>query len=178
MNEPEAKRRLTDWFRQWRSPLRKFLKRRGSVPLADLDDAAQEVFLRLMRYERAEIVEHPQAYLFKMASNVAAEWSLKARYSKPHHSHWLAELRDDSDPEQAAAERKLKAGVKRALLSLPPAHREMLRLHFFEGLGRSEIAARLRTSERVVKRAFLRSYAQLREHLDADLLGVIQHGPE
>lgn len=45
---------------------------------ADFDDVAQEVFLRLLRYDAAQIVEHPQAYLFKMASNVAAEWSIRS----------------------------------------------------------------------------------------------------
>ena|SRR2546427_7067363 len=65
MGEVDPKRRLADWFRQWRSPLRKFLLRRGSVPASDLDDIAQEVFLRLMRYDRTELIEHPQAYLFQ-----------------------------------------------------------------------------------------------------------------
>ena len=75
----DAKRRLSDWFRQWRSPLRKFLRSRGAIRAADLDDVAQEVFLRLMRYERVELIENPQAYLYKMASNVAAEWAIRAR---------------------------------------------------------------------------------------------------
>ena len=44
-----------------------------------MDDAAQEVFLRLLRYDRGELVENPQAYLFKVATNVAAEWSIRAR---------------------------------------------------------------------------------------------------
>jgi DNA-directed RNA polymerase specialized sigma24 family protein len=63
---------MVDWFRQWRLPLRKFLLGRVGVPAADIDDVAQEVFLRLVRYERAELIEQPQAYLFRMATNVAA----------------------------------------------------------------------------------------------------------
>ena len=45
----------------------------------DVEDVGQEVFLRLMRYETAELIEHPQAYLYKVASNVATEWSMRAR---------------------------------------------------------------------------------------------------
>jgi RNA polymerase sigma factor (sigma-70 family) len=178
MDEPENNRRLATWFRQWRSPLRKFLRRKGAVPTADLDDAAQEVFFRLLRYDRSQIVKHPQAYLFKIASNVAAEWSIRARYTKPHHSRWLTDLLDDSHPEQEAVERRVKARIKEALLALPADQREMLRLHFFEGLGRAEIAERLGTTQRFVKRAFLKSYQQLREELDPELLGAMTHGPE
>ena len=75
----DAKRRLSDWFRQWRLPLRRFLLRRAGVLAADVEDVGQEVFLRLMRYETAELIEHPQAYLYKVASNVATEWSMRAR---------------------------------------------------------------------------------------------------
>ena len=32
---------------------------KGAIPVSDLDDVAQEVFLRLMRYERADLIEHP-----------------------------------------------------------------------------------------------------------------------
>ncbi len=92
MGEVDPKRRLADWFRQWRSPLRKFLLRRGSVPASDLDDIAQEVFLRLMRYDRTELIEHPQAYLFKMATNVVAEWAIRGRHMRAHEPKWLAEL--------------------------------------------------------------------------------------
>jgi len=38
MSVRDPKRRLADWFRQWRVPLRKFLLGRSAVPAADLDD--------------------------------------------------------------------------------------------------------------------------------------------
>jgi DNA-directed RNA polymerase specialized sigma24 family protein len=68
MVSAHAKRRLTDWFHQWRVPLRRFLVGRRGVPAADVDDVAQEVFLRLVRYEKTELVDHPQAYLYKVAA--------------------------------------------------------------------------------------------------------------
>ncbi len=49
----------------------------GAVSGADVNDVAQEVFLRLLRYDRAELIEYPQAYLFKMAANVANEWAIR-----------------------------------------------------------------------------------------------------
>ncbi len=41
MSTRDPKRRLADWFRQWRTPLRQFLIGRVSVPTSDLDDIAQ-----------------------------------------------------------------------------------------------------------------------------------------
>jgi Sigma-70 region 2 len=46
--------RIGDWFREWRLPLKRYLVRRGAGTAADIDDIAQEVFLRLLRYNRAE----------------------------------------------------------------------------------------------------------------------------
>jgi len=171
-----SNRRLTDWFRQWRSPLRKFLSRRGSVASSDVDDISQEVFLRLLRYDQVELVEHPQAYLFKMASNVAAEWSIRARARCPHDSKWLAELLSDDLPEDAAARTKTQEDVERAINSLPPRHREILKLQHYEGLGYAEIAARLGTTSRSVKRSVIKSYQKLRTELDAEYSRVSRYG--
>src|ERR1700750_1783979 len=87
-----AHKALSEWSRRWRSPLRKFLAGRGAVRVADLDDVAQEVFLRLLRYQSAEVVEHPQAYLFKIAANVSAEWAIRARHRLEHDPRWLDTL--------------------------------------------------------------------------------------
>jgi RNA polymerase sigma factor (sigma-70 family) len=178
MSEADPRHRLVDWFLQWRSPLRKFLLRRGSVPASDLDDVAQEVFLRLMRYDRTELIEHPQAYLFKMATNVAAEWAIRGRHMRTHEPKWLAELADESQVEDEAGNIELQDEIECALLTLTARQREVLKLQFYEGLGRIEIAERLKMTERSVKRVLMKSYARLREELDAKLLQGITHGRE
>jgi len=178
MSKQDSKGRLADWFRQWRVPLRKFLVGRGAIPASDLDDVAQEVFLRLMRYERAEIIENPQAYLYKMASNVAAEWAIRGRYVRPHESKWLAGLSAEDRAEDEASQVELQNEVERALLTLAPRQREVLRLQFFEGLSRMQIAERIGTSERSVKRTLIKSYEMLRVKLDAELLKGITDGRE
>jgi len=178
MTHPDPKSRLTDWFRQWRSPLRKFLKGKRAVGASDLDDVAQEVFLRLMRYERTELVENPQAYLYKMASNVAAEWAIRSPRARPHDSHWLAGLTSDDDPERSFSQRQVEEEVRRAIETLAPRQKRMLKLHHFEGLGYGEIAQRLSTTPRSVKRVLTKSYVSLRQKLDAQLLGDITDGRE
>src|ERR1700732_2368661 len=118
MTAPETAARIGQWYRRWRAPLRKFLARRGAVRSADLDDVAQEVFVRLLRYERAELVEHPQAYLFKMALNVAAEWAIRARNTQPHDASWLTDLLSDEQADQGAFCHVTHAEIERALNTL------------------------------------------------------------
>ena len=172
MPSSATRERLTDWFkwfRVWRSPLRKILGARWSIAASDVDDVAQEVFLRLLRYDNAELIEHPQAYLFKMAENVAGEWAMRARHRHPHDARWLTDLRALSEPEQQVAREAAQRDLQAALERLPPRQREVLRLHFGEELARAEIAERLNVSERVVKRDLIRAYAKLRTDLDAEI---------
>jgi RNA polymerase sigma factor (sigma-70 family) len=158
--------RLTDWFQsfqRWRSPLRKL----WSLSESDLDDVAQEVFLRLLRYNNVELIEHPQAYLFRMAINVVGEWNMRSRHRHPHDARWLDDLPAESDPEREVAQETAQRQLRLALADLPPRQREVLRLHFGEGLARAQIAERLETSERSVKRDLIKACGRLRIVLDS-----------
>lgn len=84
MADRPSQTRIVDWFTRWRTPLRRFLAGKGVHRVADLEDVSQEVFLRLLRYDGAEMVDHPRAYLFKVASNVAAEWAMRAPVNAIH----------------------------------------------------------------------------------------------
>jgi RNA polymerase sigma factor (sigma-70 family) len=176
MVSQDAKRRLSDWFRQWHLPLRRFLLRRAGLPAADVDDVGQEVFLRLMRYETAELIEHPQAYLYKVASNVATEWSIRARNRQPHDEKWVASLIDNEQLESQMMRNQSEREIERALNTLTPYQREVLRLYFVEELPYVEIATRLGESVRSITRQFRKSYDKLRHELDPELLGVFTHG--
>lgn len=160
--------RLVQWFREWRAPLRRFLASHRAVAPADVDDVAQEVFLRMLRYDRSELVNNPQRYLFKMAANVAAEWSMRSNRRRPHASAWLLDLVSESGPDSSLESEADEANLHQALGTLPPRSREVLRLHFAESLNHEQIAARLRVSRRVVKREMIRAYALLRVALHAE----------
>jgi RNA polymerase sigma-70 factor (ECF subfamily) len=156
---------LVDWFRELRLPLKKFIGRRQRLTSADLDDVAQEVYLRLLRYDRAELVEDPRGYLFRVAANVAYEWSMRARERLPHAASWLDDLVDDFDAlgEHEHAERERE--VRDAVAGLAPRAREILRLRFAEELDNAAIARRLGISHRIVRRELAQSYALLRLRL-------------
>lgn len=178
MSNPNPENRLVEWFRRWRTPLRRFLASRSAVRPADFDDVAQEVFLRLLRYGTAEIVEHPQAYLFKMAANVAAEWSIRSSNRLAHEPQWLASLEADDRPDDELDREAAQLEVKRALDALLPRERAILKLYFEEGLSQAQIAQRLGISFRIVRRDFEKSYAKLRRELNDELTRALQYGRE
>jgi RNA polymerase sigma-70 factor (ECF subfamily) len=162
VRQSPGQERLVSWFREWRGSLRRFLLLRRGVPAADIDDIAQEVFLRLLRYDRTELIERPQAYLYRVAANVSAEWAARSSRRHPHRAEWLEELVDPADP-QAEAERAAADGeLHAALAALPSRAREILRLLHHEALTYEQIATRLQITHRVVKRDIVRAYAVLR----------------
>jgi len=176
MTSAVANHRLATWFFRWRSPLCRFLVRRVGVPSADVDDIAQEVFLRLIRYNTAELVEHPQAYLYRVASNVASEWSARASHRHLHDQKWLAQLVDDKGAEVPLMLAQSHTEVKRALAKLTARQQQSLRMFFAEGLSYRQIAQRSGQSLRTVRRQFERSYHRLRDELNPEVLEMITHG--
>lgn len=159
--------RLIEWFGKWRKPIRSWLRNRASVPPGDIDDLAQEVFLRLLRYSDDIAVDNPQGYLFRIAANVANEWRERSRIRKPHDDSWLEELQIESgeEPENAFARSRANEYVQAAVDRLPPRQREVLLLHVNEGLTYKQIAQQRGLTYRIVLRDLTRAYSTLRMQL-------------
>ena len=159
--------RLIEWFGKWRKPIRSWLRNRASVPPGDIDDLAQEVFLRLLRYSDDIAVDNPQGYLFRIAANVANEWRERSRVRKPHDDSWLEELQIESgdEPENAFARSRANEYVQAAVDRLPPRQREVLLLHVNEGLTYKQIAQQRGLTYRIVLRDLTRAYSTLRMQL-------------
>ncbi|GFE84604.1 hypothetical protein GCM10011487_66040 [Steroidobacter agaridevorans] len=170
VDQSNPKNRFAQWFKDWRKPVRHWLSRRASVPAAELDDLAQEVFLRLLRYSEKTAVENPLGYLLRIAGNVASEWRERARVSKPHDQEWLEDLliEPDQEPENSVSQAGSDANVQAAVDKLPPRQRQVLLLRVNEGLTYKQIAERLELSPRVVLRDLSRAYSQLRTRLDPE----------
>ena len=169
--------RLVTWFKRWRKPIRQWLSHRSSVPTADLDDLAQEVFLRLLRYSDDVAIDNPQGYLFRIAANVANEWQERARHRKPHDDSWLEDLQVEfsDEPENAIAREVAHQHMQDAVNKLPRRQREVLLLHVNEGLTYKQIAERQGLTYRVILRDLTRAYSQLRMQLKQDDLGDMEN---
>ena len=169
--------RLVGWFKRWRKPIRQWLSHRSSVPTADLDDLAQEVFLRLLRYSDDVAIDNPQGYLFRIAANVANEWQERARHRKPHDDSWLEDLQVEfnDEPENTIAREVANKHMQEAVNKLPRRQREVLLLHVNEGLTYKQIAERQGLTYRVILRDLTRAYSQLRMQLKQDDLGDMEN---
>lgn len=173
----EERGKVARWFHEVRRPLRRFIAGRRDVLPADIEDVAQEVFLRLLRYERSDVVTDARGYLFKIAANVASEWAMRARQRLPHESSWLDDLTHDPGTLDDLERSQRQAQIHRALATLPARAREILRLHYGEDLTQEAIAVELGITTRMVRRDISSAYARLRLALsDAAEEGVSVEG--
>ena len=159
--------RLIEWFSKWRKPICTWLRHRAWVSPDDVDDVAQEVFLRLLRFSNDIAVENPQGYLFRIAANVANEWRMHSCIRHPHHDCWLEDLqtKGEDEPENALARASANRHIQAVLEKLPTRKREVLLLHVNEGLTYKQISKQQRLTYRIVVRDLTRAYSQLRMQL-------------
>jgi RNA polymerase sigma-70 factor (ECF subfamily) len=160
--------RVSHWFHQWQAPLRQFLSRARAGSAYDCDDVAQEAFLRVLHYDRTELIEHPEAYLFQTASNVSAEWVKRCSNRLPHEPEWLEDLVDSASPELELERQSVNQQLYIALQALPARAREILHLHFVENMTRAQIASTIGVTCKIVKRDTARAYVALRSMLERE----------
>jgi RNA polymerase sigma-19 factor, ECF subfamily len=131
-------------------------------------DLMQEVFVRLMRVDRAELIRDPVAYLFHIAVQVLGDFRSKEK----------KRLTDGSDVlEQAEAEGKLIAPVdlleqehakrelQRLLTTLSKLQRTVFLLRKRDGCSTDEIAKALQITPTQVKRYLVEANAKLQAKL-------------
>ncbi len=167
MTPPDQSRDIAQWADTWHQDLVKFLVRRR-VALADAQDLAQEVYLRLLRVDHADLVRQPRSYLLRIAANLLHEWRLKARQSRPHDAP-VDGLAGDGNPEQDVVDGERAQRLGREMNRLTAPVRLALVLQIREGLTYGQIAARMKVTPRMVKRYLLTAYATLRMRLPRDL---------
>ncbi|HEY5758496.1 MAG TPA: RNA polymerase sigma factor [Steroidobacter sp.] len=159
--------RLIAWFENLRKPLRSWIAANPCVPADEVDDLIQEVFLRLLQYSDDVMVENPQGYLFRVATNVVIRWRELGRVRMVHDDAWLEALEIDADEqpgnalERTWASRHVWAAVNR----LPARQREVLLLHMIEGMTYKQIAEARGVTYRIVLRDLTRAYNTLRKKL-------------
>jgi RNA polymerase sigma factor (sigma-70 family) len=148
--------------------LHRYLVRRLRQP-ADADDLAQEVYLRLLRRNRAEAVLNPRAYVYRVAANVIAEFRVRSERGEDHvtfDSEMLDQLEKQSfrsEQKDEMAERlSLQRQVQNALADLPPTHQAVFLLHKREGHSHEEIAQKLQLSIHTVEKYLVQANARLR----------------
>ena len=169
MNQAEREKLVLNWRERWHPFLLQVLARALPVQ-ADASDLAQEVYLRLLRVDKLDLIRHPRAYLYRVAINIADEWRLR--------SARMPTTPDDAVPEETFAatdnledwlnRQQNRAVVERALSGLPMSQRTALVLHVTKDLTYPQIAAHMGVTRRQVKRYLAKAYDRLRH----DVIGA------
>jgi len=152
---------LIEWRERWNRSLFQFLRRRVRSSV-DVQDLAQETYLRLLRARDLSEVRNPQAYLLQVASHVALEWS--DRQPRGDSMVVLDEdmLVDSQLPELELDARLSQRRLEETLASVSPMMRAVLLLRLRDERSYQEIAAELRLTDRQVRRYLARGYERLR----------------
>lgn len=153
-------------FHQYGRPLHRFLARRLRRP-QDADDLAQEVFIRLARLEKPELVRKPQAYLFSLAFNLIREFRLRSEKEQAQLTYDSAAAEEAAEKDENAArdelgeQLNLRLQLESALEQLPPIHRAVLLLIKRDGWSHKEVARRTGLNVRVVERYLIEAKARM-----------------
>jgi RNA polymerase sigma-70 factor (ECF subfamily) len=154
---------LVGWRKQWNRSLFRFLSRRART--VDIQDLAQETYLRLLRARDLSDVRNPQAYILRVASHVLSEWR---NHQLPAESISQDEalLVDDRLPEFALEATLSQERLDRILGGMSPAMRAVLLLRLRDEHGVKVIAQELDMTVRQVRRYLARGYERLRGALE------------
>lgn len=157
-------RDVASWYDRYHVRLLRYL--RASLRTeTDAQDVSQEVYLRLLRVPDDRVIEHPRAYLFRVAANVLNDWRAGQKVFETRAPEDLDQVPAQHDCDADYDDRRRAEQVKRAIESLPARYRASLLLSAQHGMTYREIAAHLDVSERMVKRYIVKAYARLREQL-------------
>jgi RNA polymerase sigma factor (sigma-70 family) len=151
--------------------LRQRLTRRlGSEDLAQ--EALQETWLRLGRFSDAVVIQRPDAYLFRIALNVAADRrEAKHRHLNQAEVNALIHMADDMlDPARIMEAREEFAALERALEELPSRQRAIFILARVEEVAHDDIARRFGISSRMVEKELRRALDHCSERLSRKVI--------
>jgi RNA polymerase sigma factor (sigma-70 family) len=156
---------LTDWRSRWNRSLFRFLGRRVRAAV-DIEDLAQETYLRLLRARDLGAVRNPQAYLLRVAGNVVIEW----RQHQPRPES-IVMIEDDMVADDASPDFELEAEVsqqrlEQVLAGVSATMRAVLLLRLRDERSCQDIAKDLGITVRQVRRYVARGYERLRGALE------------
>lgn len=133
----------------------------------DARDLAQEAYLRLLRLNDDHYIRHPEAYLFRIASNLVHEFWLAARSESIDATCEPDDFPSNlQSPEALAGQQEVLGELKRAIQFLPPIQQSVIVLHRRDGKTYDEIANELAISRDMVKKHLSKALARCRHYLE------------
>ena len=135
--------------------------------MADAEDVAQGIFLRLREAEMTAIA-NAGSYLYRAAINGALDLQRsrhRAALEPLDAADGIAGTGQGASPEADASASELARWLRSALGELPPRAAEMFALRYLEEFSNGEIAGLMNTSQAVVAVTLYQTRAKLKKRL-------------
>ncbi|MGC8519802.1 MAG: RNA polymerase sigma factor [Steroidobacteraceae bacterium] len=156
---------LVGWRQRWNRSLLLFLGRRVRSSV-EVEDLAQEIYLRLLRAPDLLQVRNPQAYLMRVAGHVVAEWRREYLPTETLGADEGDAVVDECLPELTLDARLSEQRLNEQLARMSPMMRAVVLLRLRDEHSYKQIAQELELTLRQVRRYLARGYEQLRAVLD------------
>ena len=153
--------------------LRKFLAR-YFTERQDIEDVVQETYLRAYSAERHKVIEHPRAFLFRIARNIAITALKKKSRQITHYieDFELPIVIGSENTAESEAEAKQNIGIYcEAVTALPDQCRRVFLLRKVHGLSHKEIAERMNLTISSVEKHILKGVLKCRAYIRERELG-------
>jgi RNA polymerase sigma factor (sigma-70 family) len=165
--EESPEKGLETLYRRYSQALRRFLLR-CHVQRDDVSDIVQETYCRVLKSGELERIQHPRAFLMRVAHNVALNAAKHRRTAGDYDAMDVSDV--ELADEQPSPYRHLKAEqeliiVRAALTELSPKCREVFVLNRFEHRTYREIAQELGLSVSMIEKYVSQALAHLRKRL-------------
>jgi RNA polymerase sigma factor (sigma-70 family) len=133
-------------------------------------EVAQEAYVRLLQLESPGVVSFLQAYLFKIAANIAVD-RIRHQVVRDRAMDESIALFDEADesasPERGMLAREELARISSAMQSLPSKCRQAFAMHVLQDRSLGEIAAEMKLSKRMVRYYIVRGLGICKSVRDA-----------
>jgi RNA polymerase sigma-70 factor (ECF subfamily) len=161
---------------KYRRPMVNFMYRMAHNAAA-AEDLAQEVFLRVYRSrESYEASAKFTTWLYRIATNLAANHARDTRHERPENMLSLDEPDEESGTTMDVADSKLSveenlvrrerlAAIRKTVQNLPERQRMAVIMHKYQQMDYKQIGEVLKLSESATKSLLFRAYETLREQL-------------
>jgi RNA polymerase sigma factor (sigma-70 family) len=148
--------RVLQVFLENKAAIKRYLGR-FSLRTEDIEDLAQETFIRAFAAESTQKIRFPKALLFRIARNLALNEKAKMSNATTESLEDLAETSVIVDVGQIAADEELSARqeirlLAQAVANLPPQCSRVFLLRKVNGLSYRQIADRLNISVSTVEK--------------------------
>ena len=140
----------------------------------DAEEVAQEAYVRMLKLDEPDTISHMQAYLFKIASNIAIDRMRSQGRQPPHCS--IDAIADGIAAPATSVDRIVEAQqqlllIKEIIAELPPKCRKAFLLYKFKGQSYAEIAQSMQLTQSMIRKYVLRAIVFCRTRLDDEWNG-------